>query len=252
MVSLYAGVCVKRLACILFRLWFLYVATGVVGVPTSAQAQLYGELPDYQANLSTCLKGTYPALCNHGVLSADEAQRVRAAEYQANLSTCLRGTYPALCRHGVLSADEAQRVRAAEYQANLSTCLKGTYPALCRHGVLSADDAERVRAAEYQANLSTCLKGTYPALCNHGVLSADDAQLVNGAEIAANTISARRQPTQSLYSPALAPTNPHCAENGSCYGDISALTGRPKTVPVEGYYRKDGTYVRGHYRSKPR
>lgn len=45
---------------------------------------------------------------------------------------------------------------------------------------------------------------------------------------------------------------PGCAENGSCYGDISDLTGRPKTVPVRGYYRKDGTYVRGHYRSKPK
>ena len=41
-----------------------------------------------------------------------------------------------------------------------------------------------------------------------------------------------------------------CAENGSCYGDISKNTGRQKTVPVRGYYRKDGTYVRGHYRSK--
>jgi len=42
------------------------------------------------------------------------------------------------------------------------------------------------------------------------------------------------------------------AENGSYYGEISPLTGRPKTIPVKGYYRKDGTYVRGHYRSKPR
>jgi cell division septation protein DedD len=45
---------------------------------------------------------------------------------------------------------------------------------------------------------------------------------------------------------------PSCAENGSCYGDISPSTGRPKTVHVQGYYRKDGTYVRGHYRSSPR
>ena len=43
-----------------------------------------------------------------------------------------------------------------------------------------------------------------------------------------------------------------CAENGSCYGDISVNTGRPKTVAVKGYYRSDGTYVRGHYRSKPK
>ena len=45
---------------------------------------------------------------------------------------------------------------------------------------------------------------------------------------------------------------PHCAENGSCWGDISVNTGRPKTVHVRGYYRKDGTYVRGHYRSPAR
>ncbi len=41
-----------------------------------------------------------------------------------------------------------------------------------------------------------------------------------------------------------------CEENGSCYGDISRNTNKPKTVRVQGYYRKDGTYVRGHYRSK--
>ena len=47
------------------------------------------------------------------------------------------------------------------------------------------------------------------------------------------------------------PISPYsCAENGSCYGDVSAATGRAKTVPVQGYYRQDGTYVRGHYRSK--
>lgn len=43
-----------------------------------------------------------------------------------------------------------------------------------------------------------------------------------------------------------------CAENGSCYGDISSVNGTPKTIQVDGYYRKDGTYVRGHYRSSGR
>lgn len=47
-------------------------------------------------------------------------------------------------------------------------------------------------------------------------------------------------------------TAPFVAENGSYYGQPSELTGRPKTVHVGGYHRKDGTYVRGHYRSKPR
>lgn len=43
-----------------------------------------------------------------------------------------------------------------------------------------------------------------------------------------------------------------CAENGSCYGDFSGATGRAKTVAVRGYYRRDGTYVRSHYRSRAR
>ena len=43
-----------------------------------------------------------------------------------------------------------------------------------------------------------------------------------------------------------------CAENGSCYGDTSAINGLPKTTQVDGYFRKDGTYVRGYYRSKGR
>lgn len=47
-------------------------------------------------------------------------------------------------------------------------------------------------------------------------------------------------------------SGPGIAENRSYYGEISPHTGRPKTIPVKGYYRKDGTYVRGHYRSKPR
>lgn len=52
-----------------------------------------------------------------------------------------------------------------------------------------------------------------------------------------------RQPTYS---------KPSIAENDSYYGQISENTGRPKTVHVRGYYRKDGTYVRSHYRSPPR
>lgn len=60
-------------------------------------------------------------------------------------------------------------------------------------------------------------------------------------------------PTSYTYTPPATTSRPvaGCAENGSCYGDISAATGRPKTVAVGGYFRKDGTYVRGHYRSKP-
>ena len=42
------------------------------------------------------------------------------------------------------------------------------------------------------------------------------------------------------------------ASGGSCPGCISPETGRPQTVYVPGYTRKDGTYVRPHWRSPPR
>ena len=67
----------------------------------------------------------------------------------------------------------------------------------------------------------------------------------------------RSPPVARSLSPAPTPSPtpaaaPACAENGSCYGDTSEATGGPKTVHVKGHYKKDGTYVRGHYRSKPR
>jgi hypothetical protein len=66
-------------------------------------------------------------------------------------------------------------------------------------------------------------------------------------------LPARVAPTNSstLTFPSTA-TAPRfgCEENGSCYGDISPSTWKPKTVHVQGYFRKDGTYVRGHYRSR--
>jgi hypothetical protein len=70
----------------------------------------------------------------------------------------------------------------------------------------------------------------------------------------APTILPSRNLLEGLSSEPTARIEPSgaCAENGSCSGDISATTGRPKTVQVRGYYRRDGTYVRGHYRSRPR
>lgn len=43
---------------------------------------------------------------------------------------------------------------------------------------------------------------------------------------------------------------PRVAENGSYYGQISNVTYRPRTIYVSGYYRRDGTYVRSHFRSR--
>lgn len=56
--------------------------------------------------------------------------------------------------------------------------------------------------------------------------------------------TATRQPSTSAY--------PVRAENGDYYGRDNDGDGRVETVHVRGYYRRDGTYVRGHYRARPR
>ena len=56
----------------------------------------------------------------------------------------------------------------------------------------------------------------------------------------------------TAYEPAAVttPVYGRVAENGSYYGQPN-VNGVPKTLAVNGYYRKDGTYVRGYYRSSP-
>lgn len=68
----------------------------------------------------------------------------------------------------------------------------------------------------------------------------------------ANSTSIPPEQISGSSSPAPTPPptiGPSCAENGSCYGDISNINGMPKTNHVNGYFRSNGTYVRGHYRS---
>ena len=59
-------------------------------------------------------------------------------------------------------------------------------------------------------------------------------------------------PSLGAYVPPVlsVPVYGSLAENGSYYGQPN-VNGVPKTVAVGGYYRKDGTHVRGHYRSSP-
>jgi hypothetical protein len=47
-------------------------------------------------------------------------------------------------------------------------------------------------------------------------------------------------------------STPSQAENGDYYNIDNDGDGRVEPIHVNGYYRKDGTYVRGHYRAKAR
>jgi hypothetical protein len=136
----------------------------------------------------------------------------------------------------------------ATYHACLSQQLRqlggGSAPSL--EG-LSSDDRSSIELACIIA------KGDGPATY-HACLSQQLRQL--GGPSALSALAGVKSPAQSGVPNTAAPesttpsASPLCAENGSCYGDISARTGLPKTVPVHGYYRADGTYVRGYYRSK--
>jgi hypothetical protein len=83
-------------------------------------------------------------------------------------------------------------------------------------------------------------------------LSTANRQPVTSTRTQAVTRTVQEPPPALSTPEQVVRSTPTCAENDSCFGDISSYTGRPKTVHVRGYYRKDGTYVRGHYRTPPR
>jgi hypothetical protein len=118
--------------------------------------------------------------------------------------------------------------------------------------------ASRIVAAEPElrrakAQLNRVSRGSKYGKAKNHLLRLVTARLTAIPKIRASfrAVAERIQAEQAAGAATYA-RGPPCAENGSCYGDISQATGRPKTVNVRGYYRKDGTYVRGHYRSRPR
>lgn len=90
----------------------------------------------------------------------------------------------------------------------------------------------------------------------------DETESGNSPELAPQSVSA---PSTSSYIPKQVNPNPitiprappavyspaaRSLPTTSTYGEISKTTGLPRTIPVSGYFRKDGTYVRPHYRSR--
>lgn len=133
-------------------------------------------------NLSTCLTGKYPSLCNKSSLTDNQRQQTELAERSENLRTCLTGKYPSLCKRNLLTQDQTSQVRQAENRENLATCLTGRYVALCNHATLSSDELSRVKSAERRENLNVCTTGKYPSLCNKALLSNDELRATETAE----------------------------------------------------------------------
>ena len=227
--------------------WVLLLSAAVYYAPAQSLGSTRSEV-ERQHNLRICLSGTLSSLCDHSLLRSEEVARVREAERQHNLRICLSGTLSSLCDHSLLRSEEVARVREAERQHNLRICLSGTLSSLCDHSLLRSEEVARVREAETEyTSRSSRVEASpeYPLGYSLAGQSGSDrvsSELPIGARVPGTGTS--------ISLPKIA--KPRCAENGSCYGDISPVTLRPKTVHVRGYYRKDGTYVRGHYRSRQR
>ena len=63
---------------------------------------------------------------------------------------------------------------------------------------------------------------------------------------------ANKSAKPNIYSPNSSLYPPPVAENGDVRGYDNDADGRIEPTYVRGYYRRDGTYVRSHYRAKPR
>ncbi|CAM2139615.1 YARHG domain-containing protein [Pararobbsia alpina] len=151
----------------------LCALVGFWTMPTSAQVN---------SNLQTCLSGRVPALCQHDLLTPDQAAAVQQAELAQNYNVCLTGRYPALCRHDLLTGPQIESVSEAEHRANYAVCIQGRYSALCNHVWLSAAEKSEVTKAERQENYRTCLSGVTPFICRHQDLTAEQTVAVHDAE----------------------------------------------------------------------
>ena len=177
-----------------------------------------------------------------GVASVLTAQDTVSSAGSQNYSTCLNGYYG--CDSRQLTSSEQAAVADAAHRRNYNECLYGLYG--CDSGQLTSSEQTAVAEAARGRNYSECLNGLYG--CDSGQLTSSEQAAVASRKQGTPTSGVVGTSGQNA-SPTATATAP-CAENGSCYGDLNA-NGVPKTVHVDGYYRKDGTYVRGYYRSAP-
>lgn len=93
-----------------------------------------------------------------------------------------------------------------------------------------------------------CADGKTVMMTGMSAFSGDSATLrMPDNRIARFTGQVSQAFTPSVYNPTL--SSDYC-RNSNYYGATSCATGLPKTQHVNGYYRRNGTYVRPYYRSR--
>jgi hypothetical protein len=186
---------------------------------------------DQRQNFLACRDG-YSYSCDKSRLTSDESRIVEQAIRERNFRYCRDG-YTSLCDQRLLTTAQQTAVEQSTRERNFRYCRDG-YTSLCDQRLLTTAEKTIVDQEVRTRNIRYCAEG-YDWSCDETILTPQQLQEVR---------SRRAARTEAAIVA--------CAENGSCYGDISDETGRPKTVYVRGYTRRDGTYVRGHYRSPAR
>jgi hypothetical protein len=207
----------------------LRAQTGVTQVELVAQAAL-------ERNYNACRLGY--SYCDRTLLTGPQGSAVAQAALERNYNACRLG-YSYCDKTLLTGAPGSQPAPQAANDPNFTACRLAFTS--CNKILLSSAQSGAVAQVARERNFTACRFAA--ASCDQSLLTSAQTRQLSGQ--------------QDL------PAGAACAENGSCYGDISEATGRPKTVFVQGYYRKtktvfvqgyyrkNGTYVRGYVRSAP-
>ena len=144
-------------------------------------------------------------------LASVSATAQESQSSEANYFNCLDGPYG--CELDLLTDAQRTEVEEAEPRRNYFNCLDGPYG--CELDLLTDAQRTEVEQAELRRNYFNCLDG--PHGCELDLLTdAQQAVVATARESRADSKAVKTS----------------CAENGSCYGDISEATGRPSREPV--------------------
>lgn len=139
----------------------------------------------------------------------------------------------------------------------LSSCIRDdTFAVINNLFNSKSKDGQKIYTQQYKDNLTTCLredKRPNHNKCNYEFLNSDDKKRVQKLEdnFKLTDLTTYLKDNKSNHrQDTLINKSYDEKKDKDSYGEISSITALPKTIRVRGYHRRDGTYVRGHYRSK--
>jgi hypothetical protein len=192
-------------------------------------------------NYNFCIYGITD-LCDESKLTEAQKAEVALISDKNNFQSCLLGLEK-LCNKNRLTSEQRSQIHKIALERNFKACMLGLELS-CDKKQLTELQTKAVKVEEEERNFTYCLFDNAKN-CNRQELSPSQLQLITEQQKASSNTNG------GAFSDVPA-NGPKCAENGSCLGDSSNNTNRPKTIYVNGYYRKDGTYVKAHYRSRKR